>query len=135
MRLGFAAGLLWTVTTYAQTPKVDFDRQVHAILAARCLVCHSAEKRSGGLSLAAYDDILEGGRSGAAIKPGNSAASHLGRRIGGEIEPRMPLGGTPLAPADIAILRAWIDEGARPTPPSAAAKPKWEPPLTLERPP
>ena len=31
---------------------IDFNTQIHPILAARCLVCHSQEKRSGGLSLA-----------------------------------------------------------------------------------
>ena len=31
---------------------VDFARDVHPILAARCFACHSGDKRSGGLSLA-----------------------------------------------------------------------------------
>src|SRR5204862_392100 len=31
------------------TPRVDYQQQVHPILAANCLGCHSAEKRSGGL--------------------------------------------------------------------------------------
>jgi hypothetical protein len=39
---------------------VDFAQQVHAILAAKCLVCHSQVKRSGGLSLATYEDVLNG---------------------------------------------------------------------------
>ena len=81
MRLGFV-GLLCCASTFAQ-PKVDFDRHVHPVLATRCLACHSAEKRSGGLSLANYSDLLEGGRSGAAIKPGDSGASLLMRRVTG----------------------------------------------------
>ncbi len=40
---------------------IDYQRQVHTILAAQCLGCHSAERRSGGLSLASYADVLEGG--------------------------------------------------------------------------
>jgi hypothetical protein len=119
----------------AQPVKVDFDREIHPLLAARCLMCHSAEKRSGGLSLATYSDVLEGGRSGAAVKPGDSAASLLLRRVSGEVQPRMPLGSPPLGAAELAIIRAWIDDGARATPASAPAKPKWEAPLTLERPP
>ena len=54
-------------------PTIDYQQQVHTILAAKCLICHSAERRSGGLSLAAYADVLDGGRSGAAIRPGDSA--------------------------------------------------------------
>jgi hypothetical protein len=48
-----AAGL------FCQTPSamVDYDRQVHPILAARCFSCHSQEKRSGGLSLAANSGV------------------------------------------------------------------------------
>jgi len=118
----------------AQSPTIDFDRQVHPILAERCVGCHSQEKRSGGLALATYADTLNGGRSGAAVRPGDSAHSLLIRRVTGETAPRMPLGGDPLSAADLVTLRAWIDEGARATPNSAAAKPKWEAPLTLERP-
>jgi hypothetical protein len=136
MRAGFAAGLLLLCGVACSQPSgVDYERQVHPLLAARCLMCHSAEKRSGGLSLATYGDVLEGGRSGAAVRPGNSAASLLLHRVNGESQPRMPLGGVPLSAAELAILRAWIDDGARATPTSAPARPKWEAPLTLERPP
>jgi len=114
--------------------QVDFDRQVHPILAARCWSCHSQEKRSGGLSLGTYADVLDGGRSGAAVRPGSSAASLLVERASGEMPPRMPLGGAALSDAEMSILRDWIDQGARATPTSAPAKPKWEAPLTLARP-
>jgi uncharacterized membrane protein len=107
---------------------VDFDRQVHPILAARCFSCHSQEKRSGGLSLATYSDALYGGRDGAAIKPGNSAASLMVQRITGEMQPRMPMGGQPLSATEVATIRSWIDQGARPNPTAAAARPKWEAP-------
>jgi len=114
--------------------RVDFDRQVHPILAARCISCHGTEKRSGGLSLATYRDTLDGGRSGAAVRPGDSLASLLLKRISGEVAPRMPLGGDPLTPDQTAILKTWIDEGARAARDSAPAKAKWEAPLTLTAP-
>src|SRR5205085_11813610 len=114
--------------------RVDYNRQVHAILAAKCIVCHSQEKRSGGLSLATYQDVLNGGRSGAALRPGNGASSLILQRIMGAPEPRMPVGGPALSESEISTIRAWIDQGARATPTSAAAKPKWEPPLALEGP-
>ena len=132
-----AAGLIAATLSplsYSQSPGVDFDRQVHAILADHCLVCHNQEKRSSGLSLGSYQDLLAGGRTGAAVKPGNSAASLLIKRVTGEIAPRMPLGGDPLSEKELAVLRAWIDEGARATPTSAAGKARWEPPLTLSTP-
>ncbi len=114
--------------------QVDFTRQIHPILATRCLPCHSEEKRSGGLALATLDGLLAGRRSGAAIRPGNPANSLLIRRVTGEVPPAMPFGGDPLAAAQIALIRAWIEQGARATPASPPAKAKWEAPLLLDRP-
>ena len=101
---------------------VDFDHQVHPLLAAKCHSCHSKEKRSGGLSLGTLQDTLEGGRSGASVKPGNSAGSLLIQRLTGEAKPQMPLGSAPLTEAEITTIRTWIDQGARATPTSAACQ-------------
>ncbi|MEX2301455.1 MAG: DUF1549 domain-containing protein, partial [Bryobacterales bacterium] len=130
-----AAGSFAAGPAYPQaTGVIDYEREVHPILGAKCVACHSQEKRSGGLALAAYADVLEGGRSGAAVKPGDSSDSLLLRRVSGEVEPRMPFGGDPLSGSEIAVLRAWIEEGARPAPTAPPAEPKWEAPLSLERP-
>src|SRR6267378_5699960 len=135
------AACLWVGASWAVTQAerqnaatIDYLQHVHTILATKCLSCHSAERRSGGLSLAAYADALEGGRSGAAVRPGDSAGSLLVRRITGEVAPPMPLSRPALSAGEIAAIRLWIDEGARETITSAAAKPKWEAPLALERP-
>ncbi|HMF78033.1 MAG TPA: DUF1549 domain-containing protein, partial [Bryobacteraceae bacterium] len=124
-----------TAPAQSASGKVDFEHDVQPVLATRCHACHSQEKRSGGLSLANYDDAIAGGRSGATIKPGQSAQSLIMQRITGEMEPRMPLGGAPLAPAQIAAVKAWIDEGARPNPTAPPAKARWEAPLELTAPP
>ena len=113
---------------------VDYQQQIHPVLDASCSECHSQDKRKGGLSLAAYSDVLDGGRSGAAVKPGNSAGSLLIHRITGQTEPQMPKDEIPLDAASIALVRLWIDQGARATPASAPAPPPWEAPLALERP-
>ncbi len=123
-----------STTSGANRGKIDYQLDIHAIFAAHCLTCHNAEKRSGGLSLGTYADIIAGGRNGAAIKPGRSGESLVVRRILGEVLPAMPLGGDPLTETEIATLRAWIDEGARATPVSAAAKARFEPPLGLTEP-
>jgi hypothetical protein len=114
---------------------VDFQRQIEPILASTCLECHSQDKRKGGLSLATYADILEGGRSGAVVRPGNSAGSLIVHRITGAVEPQMPKDELPLGAPEIALLRLWIDQGARLTPTSAPAPPPWEAPLELAAPP
>jgi hypothetical protein len=118
----------------APASRIDFSRQVQPIIEKRCLECHSAEKRKGGLSLASYADMLDGGRTGAAIRPGSSATSLIVQRILGRIDPQMPKDDEPLQPAEIAIVRQWIDQGARETPASPAAPAPWEAPLALTRP-
>ena len=116
-------------------PTVDFERQVWPLIKANCLGCHNAEKRKGGLSLANYADVLEGGRSGTAIRPGRGHDSLLMRRLSGVVEPQMPMDETPLEARELGIIRAWIDEGARRTLTAPPAPPPWEAPLALERPP
>ena len=140
MKMRFAAqsaGLLlvsvvWARAQTAET--IDFNRQVHPIFAAKCLSCHSEEKRSGALSLATYGGVLAGGRNGGAIRPGNSAESLLMRRVDGQAQPAMPLGADPLTSAEIALIAKWIDQGARATPTSKPGKAKWEAPLVLAAP-
>jgi mono/diheme cytochrome c family protein len=99
----------------ATARRVDFQQQIQPILAKRCLECHSADKRKGGLSLASYADALEGGRNGAAIRPGNSTSSLLIHRLSGDVEPQMPKDEDPLSSSELALVRAWIDQGARET--------------------
>ncbi len=114
--------------------RVDYDAAVKAILAENCLECHSQDKRKGGLSLATYEDVLEGGRSGAVVHPGNSGRSLILDRITGAIEPQMPKDEMALGAEDIELIRLWIDQGARATPGSPPAPEPWEAPLALERP-
>lgn len=139
------ASALWIATLVASsqsaaprnqptTTRVDFARQIQPLLAKRCLECHSADKRKGGLSFATYADALEGGRNGAVIRPGNSAASLMVHRLTGEVEPQMPKDEDPLTASELALVRLWIDQGARETPSGPAAPQPWEAPLALRRP-
>jgi Protein of unknown function (DUF1549)/Planctomycete cytochrome C len=126
-----------SLTRPTQSPRtalIDFERQVQPIIADHCLECHSQDKRKGGLSLATYADALDGGRNGPAIRPGNGARSLLVHRITGAVEPQMPKDKDPLTPAQVALLRRWIDQGARATSSSPPAPQPWEAPLALTRP-
>jgi hypothetical protein len=59
------------------------------------------------------------------VAPGNAAASYLIQKLEGTaaVGARMPLNGTPLAQADINIIRQWITDGAQPTPAPPPADP------------
>ncbi|MGH9834632.1 MAG: DUF1549 domain-containing protein, partial [Blastocatellia bacterium] len=97
----------------AQARGVDFRRDIEPILRANCYQCHGEKKASARLRLDNKQLAMKGGISGAAIIPGKSAQSLLMKRIhGGGDEARMPLGGHPLKPKQIELIRRWIDEGA-----------------------
>ena len=105
--------------------------QVQSILHERCHSCHNARLLQGGLSLQTLPDVLKGGVSGPALVPGSSRESLLFQRVSGVREPRMPFRKEPLTPQELALLRRWIDQGARwPTdgpPPAATPRlaPRW----------
>ncbi len=91
---------------------ISFVDDVHPILAERCFKCHSEEKRKGGLFMSGRDALIEGGETGPAVVVGNSADSYLIKLVSGQIEDTpMPPKQDPLTSDQIAILRAWIDQG------------------------
>jgi mono/diheme cytochrome c family protein len=119
--------------TAAQT-RVDYATEIAPIVRRACIECHSQDRRRGGLSLATYGDLLDGGRNGAVVRPGNGAGSPLVHHLTGALEPQMPKDEDPLPASEIARIRAWIDQGARETPDGPAAPQPWEAPLELTAP-
>ncbi len=95
------------------TPPVSFTRDVKPILARHCVSCHGADKQKGGLRLDRKADALAGGDSGKAIIPGKAADSHLMKLVtSDDPDTRMPPKKPALAAAEVATLRAWIDQNA-----------------------
>lgn len=100
------------VTSAGQAPGVpDYARDVVPVLEANCVRCHNPAQQEGGLLLDTYEDLVQGGDSGAAITPGSAATSRLVAMIEGRAKKKMPPKGE-LRPDEIATLRAWIDGGA-----------------------
>src|SRR5262249_15353739 len=101
----------------AATRTVDFAADIQPLLKKNCYSCHGAERQEGGLRLDDKQRALTGGDSGAEIVPSKSADSRLGRMSSGTDEDfgRMPPEGKgqPLTAAEIGLIRAWIDQGAR----------------------
>jgi hypothetical protein len=64
----------------------------------------------GNLKLESVEDILRGGDSGPAVKPGDPAESLLARPIRYEIEDKqMPPSGK-LDDADVRLIEEWIKQ-------------------------
>ncbi|MEO7651981.1 MAG: ankyrin repeat domain-containing protein [Bryobacteraceae bacterium] len=92
--------------------KVDFEKHVQPILAQKCHSCHGDEAQQSGLRLDKRQNAMRGGDYGPVIIPGKSAESKLIKRLaGGDGGLQMPPTGA-LPTEEIAILRAWIDQGA-----------------------
>jgi len=110
--------LLLSVSAFAAAP--DFVRDVAPVL-KKCTGCHGAAVQTSGLRLDNADGALRGGYSGAAIQPGNAAASKVIQLVESG---KMPPAGGKLTGAEIGVLKAWITEGAKyPAAASAAGKP------------
>ncbi|MEP6662119.1 MAG: PSD1 and planctomycete cytochrome C domain-containing protein [Verrucomicrobiota bacterium] len=92
---------------------VDFVRDIQPIFQNHCYTCHGAKKQEAGLRWDQKASAMKGGESGAAIIPGKSSESLVIQavmRIRDDI--KMPKKGDPLSTEQIAMLRAWIDQGA-----------------------
>jgi len=102
-----------------------FTIRVAPLLQERCLGCHGVGRKLSGLDLHTRQTALQGGVKGPAISPGNAAQSLLIKMVTGERRPQMPPG-VKLPPAEIALLRHWIDSGAPwPAPLDSAATQVW----------
>ncbi len=99
--------------TYANTAKHIFDHS--------CTKCHSGDKPKAHLNLDSLEGALKGSRDGKVINPGDSArskiilaVSHATRDHHDWMPPLHNRAGIPpLTPAQISLLRAWIDQGAK----------------------
>src|SRR5262249_37739242 len=102
-----AGAALWS----AESGPLSFKADIAPILAKNCIGCHGSSQQLSLLNLSSRAGALKGGQKGPSIVPGKAAGSPLYRRLTGQDEPSMPLGGK-LATAEIAKIRKWIDAGA-----------------------
>ena len=89
--------------------RLDFDRQIAPLLAARCLSCHSGSEPEGKLDLSSQGRAQKGGETGPAVVPGQLEASLAWKRV---LDDEMPPK-TPLSATERQLLKRWITEGAR----------------------
>ncbi len=110
--------LLWLsgATELSGDEPVDYVQQIKPILAERCFGCHGALRQRSGLRLDAVQLLRAGGDQGAAVVPGKGSESLLVQAIRGDGDVLlMPPEdeGRPLDDKEIALITAWIDQGAK----------------------
>jgi len=110
-----AAGVAAAAAPARAAGPVDFARDVRPILSGQCFVCHGpdAKARKADLRL----DVRRDAVAAKAIVPGKAGESELIRRItASDPDERMPPAGSKkptLSPAQIDLLKRWVDEGAK----------------------
>ncbi len=92
---------------------MDFASDIQPILTKNCQGCHQGGAAPADLRLDTAASLLQGSISGKVVVPGRSAESLLMQRITETSGIRMPLNGRPLPDAEIALIRNWIDQGAK----------------------
>ena len=101
------AMVLFLAGAGAPASRIDFATQVQPIFEKSCYTCHGPKQQMAGLRLDSRASAFA-----AAIVAGNAASSPLYQRIAGlGGKPQMPMGGK-LEPAQVALLRTWIEQGA-----------------------
>ena len=118
--------------------EVSYYRQIRPIFQAHCQGCHQPAKPLGRYVMTGFDALLAGGETGdPAIVPGKPDESYLIDQIvttDGSAE--MPKNADPLDAQEVALIRQWIEQGAKnDTPASAKRTFDAEHPPTYVRPP
>src|SRR6185436_1189266 len=83
------------------------------ILERRCVQCHDAKKKKGGLDLSTREGLFRGGDGGAAVAPGKAKESLLYKVIARQQEPFMPQKSEKLPDREVHRIAEWIEGGAR----------------------
>ena len=113
-----ALALLTTVPAYSGTD-VSFRQDVQPILNDYCVSCHKPGGKGydkSQLDLETYQGVMKGTQFGSIVKPGDSFTSILIQVIEGRVHPsiKMPYGMSGgLAKDKIAVMKKWVDQGAR----------------------
>jgi hypothetical protein len=87
----------------------SFAKEVVPILVGKCGRCHVTGNR-GDFAMRDYTELMRGTTAGRVVLPGNGEGSRIYQVIE---EGDMPRGGGRVTDDELALLKKWIDEGAR----------------------
>jgi uncharacterized membrane protein len=104
-------------TKTSASTEVMFSKDVGPVLEKFCTTCHSSEEdHPSELFMDTYESLMKGGKHGKAIMPGNSKESLIAQKMSdsppfGKMmpPPRKPRP----TPEQVALILAWIDQGAK----------------------
>lgn len=108
---------LFSATT-ALAADLDFYKDVYPFLKTNCISCHNKTTTKADLNMETPELMIKGGEAGPALIPGKGAESLVVTASLHKDDMEMPppnnkSGAVNLTPAEIAILKQWIDQGAK----------------------
>ena len=109
----------WCPNSHSATgAEIDFYRDVYPVLKANCIACHNKTTTKAGLNMETPEAMRKGGDSGPGVNPGDGAESLILQAAAHTGDVEMPpkgnkIGAVNLTTAELAMLRAWIDQGAK----------------------
>jgi len=93
---------------------VSFEKDIAPILANKCEYCQSGAVKESKLDMGGYEALMKGGKRGPAIVPGKPDQSLLVKLAGRSEKPTMPpKSEEPLTPEELALIKLWIEQGAK----------------------
>ncbi len=121
--IGFLVTVLFSATVTGQE-KITFDDHIKPVFRSKCASCHNGDKKSGGLDVTNYTNLMQGGNSGAVIEPGDASDSYLFQLVNHDEEPIMPPKSDKLPDKQLKLISDWIDNGALENKKSVSTAPK-----------
>lgn len=117
LRASLIAFFASVVPAFAATP-LEFNRDIRPILSENCFQCHGQDPahREADLRLDVFESAIEERNGFRAIVPGNPDESEIILRIISDDEEEvMPpkKSHKTITPSQVALLRQWINEGAK----------------------
>lgn len=95
---------------------VTFEKEIKPIFEKSCVKCHGPEKQKGDLRVDSREATLKGGEGGKVVEAGKIDKSPLLWSVARlDEDMAMPPEGKadPLTKEQIALVRAWIEQGAK----------------------
>ena len=100
--------------SWAEEPReVGFWEDVYPVLERSCLRCHGPSRQAAGFRIDRREDYFGAGGRAPQVVPGDSAGSPLIAVVSGRRTGMARADAHRLPEKDVALLRAWIDAGAR----------------------
>lgn len=97
------------------TPDSFYAVRVEPLFVEHCAGCHGERRQKGKLRLDNFGELMRGGRSGPAVKPGDAEHSELFSRLllpPTDEKAMPPEGKAPIKGDDLTVIKLWIAAGA-----------------------